>query len=189
MLTLGTSLVLVVWNEANSGCGHHIGGVRKEDLETGQSGIFPPRCQISCMPNATAVETSTPDVDFGGFFGVGGVEGSQLRMWSSHWKGPKKKASKQVNLGFLLAVASCHSSPAPRRLRQAPLMLTLGTSLVSMDWKEANSGCGHHIGRVRKEDLKTGPSGILAQLPVFMQAQRQGGFLHAQRHGGADKHP
>jgi len=59
-------------------------------------------------------------------------------------------------------------------------MLTLGTSLVLLDWKEANSGCGHHIGRVQKEDLKTGPSGILAQLPVFMQAQR---------HGGADKLP
>jgi len=37
------------------------------------------------------VETSAPDVDFGDFFGVGGVEGSQLRMWSSLRKGPKRR--------------------------------------------------------------------------------------------------
>ena len=59
----------------------------KKDLKKGRSGNFSRRCQISCKPRATAVETSAPDVDFGDFFGVGGVEGSQLRMWSSHWKG------------------------------------------------------------------------------------------------------
>jgi len=91
MLTLGPSLVLVEQKEANSGCGHCIGRLRKEDLKTGRSRIVCPRCQISCMPSRTAVETSTPDVDFGDFFGVGGVEGSQLRMWSSHWKGPKRR--------------------------------------------------------------------------------------------------
>jgi len=91
MLTLGTSLVLVKWKEANSGCGHHIGRVRKEDLKTGRSLIVSRRCQFSCKPSATAVKTSTPDVDFGDFFGVGEVEGSQLRMWSSHWKGLKRR--------------------------------------------------------------------------------------------------
>jgi len=83
--------VLVEQKEANSGCGHRIGRVPKEDLKTGHSRIFSPRCQISCMPSATAVETSAPDVDFGDFFGVGGVEGSQLRMWSLRWKGPKRR--------------------------------------------------------------------------------------------------
>jgi len=91
MLTLGTALVLVEWKEANSGCGHHIGRVQKEDLKTGRSGIFSRRCQISCKPSATAAVTSAPDVDFGDFFGVGGVEGSQLRMWSSNWKGQKRR--------------------------------------------------------------------------------------------------
>jgi len=90
ILTLRTSLVLGEWKEANSGCGHHIGRVQKEDLKTGRSVIFPPRCQVSCKPSATAVETSIPDVDFGDFFRVGGEEGSQL-MWSSHWKGPKRR--------------------------------------------------------------------------------------------------
>jgi len=41
------------------------------------------------------VETSTPDVDFGDFFGVGGAEGSQLRMWSLHWKGPKRRSQNR----------------------------------------------------------------------------------------------
>jgi len=95
MSTLGTSLVLVEWKEANSGCGHHIGRVPKEDLETGRSRVFSPRCQISCMHLRTAVETSAPDVDFGNFFGVGGVEGSQLRMWSLHWKGPKRRSQNR----------------------------------------------------------------------------------------------
>ena len=74
MLTLRTSLVLAEWNVANLGCGHHIGRVRKEVLKTGKSGIFPPSCQVSCMPSAMAVVTSTPDVVSGDFFGVGGVE-------------------------------------------------------------------------------------------------------------------
>jgi len=91
ILTLRTSLVLGEWKEANSGCGHHIGRVQKEDLKTGRSLIFSRSCQFSCKPSATAVETSAPDVDFGDCFGVGGVEGSQLRMWSSHWKGPKRR--------------------------------------------------------------------------------------------------
>jgi len=100
MLALGTSLVLVEWKEANSGCGRHIGRVPKEDLKTGHSRIFSPRCQISCMPSRTAVETSAPDVDFGDFFGVGGVEGSQLRVWSLHWKGPKRKPQNRSFLDF-----------------------------------------------------------------------------------------
>jgi len=95
MLTMGTSLVLVEWKEANSGCGHCIGRVRKEDLKTGRSRVFSHRFQISCMPSRTAVETSAPDVDFGDFFGVGGVEGSQLRMWSLHWKGPKRRSQNR----------------------------------------------------------------------------------------------
>jgi len=120
MLTLGTSLVLVGWKEANSGCGHHIGRVQKEDLKTGPSGIFARLCQFSRIARATAVETSTPDVDFGDFFGVNGLEGSQLRMWSSHCKGPKKRPQNGSFWDFC--------PPLP-------------------------------------------------------------GFLHAQRHGGADKHP
>jgi len=102
MLTLGTSLVLVEWKEANSGCGHCIGRVPKEDLKTGHSRIFSHRCQISCMPSATAVETSTPDVDFGDFFGVGGAEGSQLRMWSLHWKGPKRRPQNRSFSDFFV---------------------------------------------------------------------------------------
>jgi len=120
MLTLGTSLESMDWKEANSGCGHHIVKVRKEDLKTGPPGIFAHHCQVSCMPNATAVETSTPDVDFGDFFGVNGLEGSQLRMWSSHCKGPKRRPQNGSFWDFC--------SPLP-------------------------------------------------------------GFLHAQRHGGGDKHP
>jgi len=81
----------VEWEEAKSGCGHHVGRVRKEDLKMGRSGTFPPCCHVSCMPNATAVETSIPDVDIWDFFGVGRVEGSQLRMLQSHWKGPKRR--------------------------------------------------------------------------------------------------
>ena len=84
MLTLETSLVLLEWNEANLGCCNHIGRFQKEDLKTGGSGIFPPPCQISCMPNATAVETCTPDVDFADFSSVGGVNQCKLRMLSSH---------------------------------------------------------------------------------------------------------
>jgi len=60
-------------------------------------------------------------------------------------------------------------------------MLTLGTSLVLVEWKETNSGCGHHIGRVPKEDLKTGHSRIFfSPLPDF---------VHAQQNGGGDMHP
>jgi len=100
MLTLGTSLVLVEWKEANSGCGHCVGRVRKEDLKTGRSRMFSPRFQISCMHRRTAVDTSTPDVDFGDFFGVGGAEGSQLRMWSLHWKGPKRRSQNRLFSDF-----------------------------------------------------------------------------------------
>jgi len=87
MLTLGTSLVLVEWKEANSGCGHQIGRVQKEDLKSGPSGIFSPRCQFSCKTSTTAVETSTPDVDFGDFFGVGvgGVEGDTSSYMQGKW--------------------------------------------------------------------------------------------------------
>jgi len=95
MLTLGTSLVLVEQKEANSGCGHCIGRVPKEDLKTGHCRIFSLCCQISCMHRRTAVETSAPDVDFGAFFGVGGAEGSQLRMWSLHWKAPKRRSQNR----------------------------------------------------------------------------------------------
>jgi len=52
------------------------------------------------MPSRTAVETSTPDADFGDFFGVGGAEGSQLRMWSLHWKGPKRRSQNRSFSGF-----------------------------------------------------------------------------------------
>jgi len=100
MLTLGTSLVLVEQKEANSGCGHCVGRVRKEDLKTGRSRMFSPRFQILCMRRRTAVETSAPDVEFGDFFGVGGVEGSQLRMWSLHWKGPKRRSQNRLFSDF-----------------------------------------------------------------------------------------
>jgi len=63
----------------------------KRRPQNGSFWDFSPRCQFSCKLSAMAVETSTPDVDSGDFFGVGGVEGSQLRMWSSHWKGPKRR--------------------------------------------------------------------------------------------------
>jgi len=161
-LTLGTSLVLVEQKEANSGCGHCIGRVPKEDLKTGHSRIFSSCCQISCMRRRTVVDTSTPDVDFGDFFGVGGVEGNQLRMWSSHWKGPKRRPQNRSFSHFFLSVARFRACPAERRWRHAPLTLTLGTSLVLVEWKEANSGCGHCIGRVPKEDLKTGRSRVFS---------------------------
>ena len=115
MLTLGTSLVSGEWKKANTGCGHHIGRVRKEDLKTGRSGSVSRRCQVSCKPSATAVETSAPDVEFGDFFVVGGVERSQLRMLSSHWKGPKRRPQNRSFWDFssLLLVfmhAQRHSS-------------------------------------------------------------------------------
>jgi len=151
-------------------------GSKKKTSTQVVHGFFSPRCQFSCKPSATAVETSTPVVDFGDSFGVGGVEGSQLRMWSSHWKGPKRRPQNDVAHRFFLLVASFHASPVPQRWRQAPLMLALGTSLVLVEWKEANSGCGHHIGRVRKEDLKTmSHTDFSSSLPVFMQAQCHGG--------------
>ena len=112
MFAQGTSLVLVECIRANSGCGHHIRRIRKEDLKLGRFGIFP--------PVVTSEEPGNTDVGCGDFFGVGRVEGSQLRMWSSHWKGPKRRPQNGSIWDF--------SSP----------------------------------------------------LPVFMQAQR---------HGGGDKHP
>jgi len=46
--------------------------------------------QFSCMPNATSEQTGTPDVGFGDFFGVGGLDQSKLMMLWSHWKDPKR---------------------------------------------------------------------------------------------------
>jgi len=93
MLTLGTSLAVVEWKEANSGCGHHLKRVQNE-------------------------------------------------------------ISKQVILGCFLPVARFRACPAGWRCRQAPLTLTLGTSLAVVEWKEANSGCGHHLKRVQNEISK-----------------------------------
>jgi len=78
-------------------------------------------------------------------------------------EGSEKKTSKGVILGLFLPVARFHACPAPQGCRRAPLMLTLGTSLVLAEQKDAISGCGHHIGRVRKEDLKTGRCGIFSR--------------------------
>jgi len=52
VLALGTSLVLVEWIRTNLGCGHHIEGIRKEDLKTGCFRTFP-TCFSFCQ-----VETS-----------------------------------------------------------------------------------------------------------------------------------
>jgi len=59
------------------------------------------------------VETSTPDVDHGDFFGVGGVEGSQLRVWSSHWKGPKRRPQSGPLTDFFSQLTSCKPSATP----------------------------------------------------------------------------
>ena len=52
VLALGTSLVLVEWIRTNLGCGHHIEGIRKEDIKTGCFQTFP-TCFSFCQ-----VETS-----------------------------------------------------------------------------------------------------------------------------------
>jgi len=47
-------------------------------------------------------------------------------------------------------------------------MLALGTSLVLVEWRKANLGCGHHIRRIQKEDLKLGRFGIFPLVASFL---------------------
>ena len=133
--------------------------VQKEDLKTGPSGIFPPSCKFSCMPSTTSEETSATDVCFGDLFGVGGLDQSRLWMWSSLQKDPKRRPQHGSFFCFS-PIATFLACPAPRWMRPAPLMLAFGTPLVSLDSIRANSRCGHHTGRIQKEDLNVGLFGI-----------------------------
>jgi len=111
------------------------------------------------MPSAASEQTSATVVGFDGFFGLGGVQQSKLRMQSSHGMDPKRN-NNMGRCGIFLPVASFHACQAPRQSRQVPLMLALRTCLVLVERIRASLGCGHHHGRIGKDDVYKAHCGL-----------------------------
>jgi len=124
---LDSSLELVEWNKANSGCCHTIGIWKgaKRSPQNWSFWDFCPCCQFLCMPSTASEGPNATDVGFGNFFGVGGVEESQIGMWSCHWKDAKRRPQNWSFWDF--------SSPLPvfvhrqnnSRVCAAPVVLCL----------------------------------------------------------------